>query len=77
MDDRVPLADLVKVAKLAEHVRMGAVSEDEAISFLACRIIGESPGLRNITGEQIESLSRLISGYFLWCRHVGTENSTA
>jgi hypothetical protein len=70
--ERTPLSDLERLAKLAENVRNGEVTEGEAITFLATNIVGRSPHLPRITGDQIESLSRMISGYFLWCRHVGT-----
>lgn len=62
-DPRLPLSDLEKLAKLSDQVHGGALTEKDAITRLACDIVGPSVYLPRITGDQIESLSRMISGY--------------
>lgn len=61
--ERVPLSDLEKLAKLADQLKGGLITEGEAVSRLACDIVGRSPALPRITGDMIESLSLLFTGY--------------
>lgn len=70
MSERTPLSDLEKLVKLSDQILSGEVTEAEAVSRLSCDIIGRSPAWPRITGDMIESLSRLVSGYTRHCRLV-------
>ena len=61
--ERVPLSDLEKLAKLVPQLRAGLITEAEAVSRLSCDIIGRSPAWPRITGEMIENLTLLVSGF--------------
>jgi hypothetical protein len=71
-NSRTPISDLERIAKIAQQVRAGVLPENDAI-FAVAQIIDSSATARKMSSDNIEALSKLISGYFLWCRHVGTE----